>query len=107
MCSFDCITLCIYSALDPGFLCKAFYATLTPFSDLNTLAGQSMLVQRATIESSNMPVLLLDQFTHIVVYFTQHSAQLPFPPPHDSMLSRFSSSHRLAFSSLIAMRVYS
>ncbi len=75
---------CLLSALEPLYLCKTFYPTLSGFG---FTAGPDHVVlhlsQRA-MDASGQCVFVLDAFTDVVVLLSEAACDLPCPPPANS-----------------------
>eukprot|EP00850_Spirogloea_muscicola_P012002 SM000076S21823 [mRNA] locus=s76:484591:488610:+ [translate_table: standard] len=78
---------CLYSALDPASLLRAVYPVLSSFASPDKLAFPRHSLSRAALVTSGSPIFLLDAFTTLIVYYAPSAtADMPFPPPHDSLL---------------------
>jgi Sec23/Sec24 trunk domain/Sec23/Sec24 helical domain len=99
---------CLYSGLEPQYLAKALYPTLTSYSDLNTLSKRSLFLSKTAVEETGDHVFLMDAFTSLYVFYDKHMSDLQLPPPHESKLrqtvSRIKSSTPLVTPRLVYCR---
>eukprot|EP00898_Chlorokybus_atmophyticus_P008263 jgi/Chlat1/8438/Chrsp80S07919 len=79
----------LFTGLEPTWLVRAVYPSLSSYSDPDHLAFPRHSLSRAALTTSNSPIFLLDAYTVLIVYYASTAPpDMPFPPPQQSLLRK-------------------
>lgn len=75
---------CLMTALEPRYLCKSFYPTLSSFSDLRTPSTNVCHLSLASLRASEHHIFVIDGYTEVLIYYLSSANDSPLPPPQSS-----------------------